>query len=214
MILKGKKVTLRPIEHEDLEFVRSLINDPEIESTIVGWSLPISRKDEERWYDSFSNSEKSIRYIIEDAQQGKPVGMTGIGSIDMKNGCAKSLGIRIARNVQSKGFATDTYMTLFNFAFNQLRLHRLETSAFDDNLASLRFQEKLGCRREGIRREAVYKNGGYKDVVTLGCLKDDFMIKYKEYRATDIANTTPPYNEAGSVIPLCPIVSYRLLKVA
>ena len=46
MILKGKKVRLRAIEQEDLEFVRSLINDPEIEKTIVGWALPISRNDE------------------------------------------------------------------------------------------------------------------------------------------------------------------------
>lgn len=63
MILKGKKTILRPIEAEDLEFVRSLINDPEIEKTIVGWALPISRKDEEHWYASYSNSVQNIRYL-------------------------------------------------------------------------------------------------------------------------------------------------------
>ena len=154
MILRGKKVVLRPIELEDLEFIRSLINNPEIEKTIVGWALPISRKDEEKWYSSFSNTEKSIRYIVEDLQ-GHLVGLTGIGNIDMKNGCAKMMGIRISPQVQSKGLATDAYMTIFNFAFNELRLHRIETSAFDDNIASLKFQEKLGSKREGIRREAV-----------------------------------------------------------
>ena len=205
---------LRAIEQEDLEFVRSLINDPEIEKTIVGWALPISRKDEERWYASFSNSEKSIRYIIEDAQQGIPVGLTGIGNIDMKNGCAKMMGIRIAPNVQSRGLATDSYMTMFHYAFCELRLHRLETSAFVDNFASLRFQEKLGCKREGIRREAVYKDGRYRDIVTLGCLKDDFMEKYAEYMAKDKGGITPPYHRTGSEITLSPIASYQPLKVA
>lgn len=38
MFLQGKKVTLRALEEEDLEFVRSLINDPDIERTIVGWT--------------------------------------------------------------------------------------------------------------------------------------------------------------------------------
>lgn len=33
------KTILRPIELEDLEFVRSLINDPEMEKTIVRWAL-------------------------------------------------------------------------------------------------------------------------------------------------------------------------------
>ena len=180
MILKGKKTILRPIEAEDLEFVRSLINDPEIEKTIVGWSLPISRKDEEQWYASYSNSVQNIRYIIT-TLDGERVGLTGLGNIDMKNGSAKTLGIRIDKNVQSKGLATDTYMTLFNFAFNELRLHRIETSAFDDNFASLKFQEKLGCKREGVKREAAFKNGEYKNIVTLGCLKDEFMPLYEEY---------------------------------
>lgn len=180
MILKGKKIILRPIEFEDLEFIRSLINDPEIEKTIVGWALPISKKDEEKWYANFVNTQQTIRYIIE-TYEGEVVGLTGLEKIDMKNGCAKSLGIRISHNVQSKGLATDAYMTMFNYAFNELRLHRIETSAFDDNIASLRFQEKLGCQREGVRREAVYKNGEYKNVVTFGCLKHDFMKQYDKY---------------------------------
>lgn len=180
MILKGKKVILRPIEHEDLEFIRNLINDPDLEKTIVGWALPISKADEERWYAGYSNSPSNIRYIIQDLN-GKAVGLTGIGNIDMKNGCARGLGIRISPSVQSKGLATDAYMTMFYYAFNDLRLHRIETSAFTDNTASLKFQAKLGCQREGIRREAAYKEGHYKDVVTLGCLKDDFMRKYEDY---------------------------------
>lgn len=193
MILKGQKVILRAIEQNDLEFIRSLINDPEIERTIVGFALPISQKDEEKWYASFSNTEKNIRYVITDLE-GHLVGLTGIGNIDMKNGCAKGLGIRISPNVQSKGLATDAYMTMFNYAFNQLRLHRIETSAFDDNQASLKFQEKLGCVREGVKREAIFKNGAYKNIVTMGCLKSDFMVKYEEYM-NKVNKITPPIAE-------------------
>ena len=155
-------------------------NDPDIERTIVGWALPISKKDEETWYSSFTNTIQNIRYIIT-THDGERVGMTGLGNIDMKNGCAKGLGIRIAKEFQSKGLATDAYMTMFSFAFNELRLHRIETSAFDDNFASLKFQEKLGCKREGIKREAAFKNGEYKNIVTLGCLKEDFVPLYEEY---------------------------------
>lgn len=171
---------LRPIEFEDLEFIRSIINNPDIERTIIGWALPISKKDEEKWYSGFSNNEQNIRYIIE-TYEGEIVGMTGLGNIDMKNGSAKGLGIRISPEVQSKGYATDAYMTMFNFAFNELRLHRVETSAFEDNVASLRFQEKLGARREGVRREAIYKEGEYKNVVLMGCLKEDFIPVYCKY---------------------------------
>ena len=70
---------------------------------------------------------------------------------------------------------------MFSFAFNELRLHRIETSAFNDNIPLFKFQEKWGCKREGIKREAAFKNGEYKNVVTLGCLKEEFMPLYEAY---------------------------------
>lgn len=173
MILKGKIVTLRPIEKEDLDFVRDLINDPEMEQTIVGWAWPISRKDEEQWYAAFRNSESSIRYIIETESDGV-VGLTGLANIDWKNGTAKGAGIRVKKDIQTKGIATDAYMTMFKFAFDELRLNRVSTSAFEENVASLKFQEKCGCKREGIVREAVFKNGTFKNLVMMGILAREY----------------------------------------
>jgi len=173
MILKGKIVTLRPIEREDLDFIISLVNDPEIEKSIVGWAWPVSRKDEEQWYANFKNSDSIVRYIIETEDDGA-VGLTGLTNIDWKNGSAKGAGIRVKKGIQSKGVATDAYMTMFRFAFGELRLHRINTSAFEDNIASLRFQEKCGCKREGLQREAIFKNGIYKNVVTLGILAEEY----------------------------------------
>lgn len=173
MILKGKIVTLRPIEKSDLEFVRSLINDPEMERTIVGWSWPISAKDEEAWYNTFQNSASSLRYIIETEVDGI-VGLTGLANIDWKNGSAKGAGIRVRKDIHTRGIATDAYMTMFRYAFNELRLHRISTSAFEDNVASLRFQEKCGCKREGLLREAIFKEGEYKNLVLMGILKEEY----------------------------------------
>lgn len=42
MILKGEKVILRAIEREDQEFLKEMINDPELEKLVVGWSFPVS----------------------------------------------------------------------------------------------------------------------------------------------------------------------------
>lgn len=180
MILKGKIVILRPIEKEDLEFIRSLINDPEMENTIVGWSWPLSSKDEEQWYSNFRNGDSAVRYIIETSEDGA-VGLTGLVNIDWKNGAAKGAGIRIKKGLQSKGIATDAYMTMFRYAFSELRLHRVSTAAFEDNLASLRFQEKCGCKREGMIRDAAYKNGEFKNVVILGILESEYKEIAKTY---------------------------------
>lgn len=179
MIIKGKKTILRPIEREDLEFIRSLINDPEIEETTVGRQWPLSRKDEESWYAGFSNSNKEMRLMIETPEDG-PIGFTGLTAIDRKNGRCRTTGIRICQQAQSKGLATDAYIAMLRYAFNRLRLQRIMDSAPETNKASLRFLEKVGFVREGVRRKHVFKNGAYRDVVALAVLADEFAAKHPE----------------------------------
>lgn len=179
MILKGKLVTLRPIEFEDLDMMRNLINDPDLEANIVGWLLPISKKDQDNWYSNFKNNQNNIRFIIEYEQ--KAVGFTGITDIDWKNGTAKSNGIRLTKSSQGKGLATDVYMTMLNYVFNELRLHRFSGSALENNMASIRLMEKCGYRHEGIIRDAVFKMGKYQNVVIMGVLKNDFEVAYEKY---------------------------------
>lgn len=174
MILKGKIVTLRPIESEDLPFLQQLTNDPELEHWIVGWSFPVSMKDQQQWYQNYRNSDKFIRYIIETELDGV-VGLTGLREIDWKNGSAKGGGIRLLKKaLRSKGVATDAYMTMLRYAFYELRLHRVSTAALDYNGASLHFMEKCGFQREGIIRDAIFKDGSFHDEILLGCLKSDY----------------------------------------
>lgn len=174
MILYGKVVKLRPIEQEDLEMLRELANDPYYENMIVGWSFPISKKDQEEWYKEYKCNDKMIRYIIETEEDGA-VGMIGLRDIDWKNGSASGGGMRIARKeLRTKGIATDAWMTQLKYAFNELRLNRVNGSAVDYNKASLRVTEKVGFKVEGIQRQAIFKNGAYHDVILLGVLKKDY----------------------------------------
>ncbi len=174
MNLYGKKVLLRAVEAEDIEMVRQLTNQPDYEKMIVGWTLPLSTKDQKEWYQGFQNTMSTIRFTIETEADG-PVGMIGIGEIDWKNGTATGLGMRIAKKeIRTKGLATDAWMTLMRYAFEELRLNRINGSALSYNAASLRVCEKVGFKVEGTQRQAVYKNGEFHDVVMLGCLKEDY----------------------------------------
>lgn len=173
MILKNDKITLRAIEKSDIEFIRSIINDPVMESTIVGWAYPLSEKDQEIWFANFSNSDKIIRYIIED-NDGEKVGLTGLRDIDWKNGSIEDGGIRIIKSSQSKGLGYECLKLMQKYVFEELRLHRYSVSAFDDNIASIKCIEKSGFIREGLKRDAVFKGGKYKNVVTFSILSTDY----------------------------------------
>lgn len=174
MEIKGRIVRLRAVEQEDCEMLRALTNDPEYEKMIVGWSFPVSSHDQKIWFDNCKNDLHRLRFIIETEQDGA-VGMIGLRDIDWKNGVASGLGMRIARKeIRTRGLATDAWMTLMRYAFEELRLNRINGSALAYNAASLRVCQKVGFVVEGTQRQAVYKNGTFHDLVFMGCLRSDY----------------------------------------
>ena len=174
MNLKGKKVTLRAVEESDLGMLQELTNSPDFEKMIVGWSFAVSAKDQAEWFKNCKQGLDRLRFTIVTEEDGA-VGMIGLRSIDWKNGSAVGLGMRIAKtNLRTRGLATDAWMTLFRYAFDELRLNRIVGSYIEYNKASARVCEKVGFKVEGIQREAVYKNGKFHNVYSLGCLKSDY----------------------------------------
>lgn len=184
MDLFGKFVRLRAVEHDDIEMIRQLINTPDYEKMVVGWSFPVSMRDQEAWFMNAKNSaDTAIRYTIETPDDGA-VGMIGLRKIDWKNGSATGLGMRIAKKeIRTRGLATDAWMALMRYAFDELRLNRINGSALEYNKASLRVCEKVGFKVEGVQRKAVYKNGEYHNLVIMGCLREDYeeLIRTNHY---------------------------------
>lgn len=130
--------------------LRELSNSQDFEKMVVGWAFPISKKDEQEWYAGIRNGLENLRYTITTEEDGA-VGMIGLRDIDWKNGVATGGGMRIAsRKLRTKGLATDAWMTLMRYAFNELRLNRVNGSALEYNQASLRVCKKVGFKVEGV----------------------------------------------------------------
>ena len=173
MNIKGKTITLRSIEEEDLEMLRSIMNDPEVEKMLVGWAYPISKFQQKAWFQQ-SQNESEKRYIIETTEDGA-VGLAILSDFDWKNRSAY-IGIKIGNEkFRNKGIGTDTIMTIMKYAFDELQLNRLYCTILDYNIASQTlFREKCGWICEGALRKHIYKNGEYHDLKLFGILKDEY----------------------------------------
>ena len=174
MILKGKIVTLRAIEEKDLELLRELVNDAEIEYAVCGWSFPVSSYQQRLWFDEVSRDRDALRLIIETDEDGA-IGFVGIKDMDWKNRTCFPM-LKLAKGkARGKGVATDAMMTLMRYAFDELQFHRLDGAIVDHNEASKRlFFGRLGWKEEGIRRECVFQQGEPRDVVQCGIVVDDY----------------------------------------
>ncbi|SCN21297.1 Spermidine N(1)-acetyltransferase [Clostridium sp. N3C] len=184
MNIRGKFVTLRAIEKEDLELMREMLNDPEMESSVVGWSFPVSKYQQNQWYENHINDSNNQRFIIETPEDGA-VGLATLIEIDWKNRKANHGMKLVNRKYRTKGIGTDTVMAIMRYAFDELQLNRLDGSWFDSNIASQKLYTKCGWSVEGRRRQYIYKNGEYRDLIVVGILKEDYIRLVKENRYWD-----------------------------
>ena len=172
MNLIGKKVILREIEKEDCEFLKTMINDSETENNVVGWSFPISTKNQEEWYENQKYNKENQRFIIE--FEGKAIGLATLTDIDWKNRKATH-GIKLyGENIKRRGLGTDTVQTIMKYAFEELQLNKLCGSILKTNIPSQKMFEKCGWKLEGTVRESVFKNNKYIDEIIIGILKEEY----------------------------------------
>lgn len=80
------------------------------------------------------------------------------------------IGYRIDEKMQGKGYTTLAVKEVIDFAFNTLKLHRLEAGVLLKNKASQRVLEKCGFIQEGIQHKNVNINGVWEDHYMYGLL--------------------------------------------
>lgn len=175
MNIKGKKVTLRAMEKQDCEMIRGMFNDPEIENLVVGWAFPVSSFAQEKWFENHCTDQNNFRFVIETAEDGA-VGIATLTEIDWKNRRATH-GVKIAQKEnRSRGIGTDAVMAIMRYAFDELQLHRLDTSWFPENLPSRGMYKKCGWVEEGVQRSCIFKHGSYRDLIVGGILAEDYHV--------------------------------------
>ena len=171
-MIEGEKVKLRAIEREDIpRFVRWL-NDREIVGYLARY-MPISKAEEERWFEQQLEDESSRVFAIE-TREGVHIGNIGLDKMDWKNGHAE-MGLFIGeREVWGQGYGTDAILALLDFAFNEMNLHRVYLHVLAFNQRAIRCYEKCGFVLEGTERESVFRGGRYHDQLIMGILREEF----------------------------------------
>ena len=168
MNIIGEKIILRAVEQDDLPVLKDLMNDPEIESEVVGWSFPLSSQEHNGWFNSLKNDEKTLRCIIA-TKANVAIGTCVLSNIEWKNGNGR-VHIKILKSHHGKGFGKDAINALVNYGFKQLGLKCIWATALEDNIASVTMFERCGFKREGVMRGRVYKNGRRQNEVMLSIL--------------------------------------------
>ena len=125
-----------------------------------------------RRYTEDLRSDQSYAFLIFRNTDGRLVG--GLTLANVRRGVAQagSLGYWMGLPYIRHGHMTAAVRAVIPFAFNTLRLHRLEAACIPTNTASIRLLENTGFIREGYAREYLCINGIWQDHLLYGRLKD------------------------------------------
>jgi ribosomal-protein-alanine N-acetyltransferase len=170
-----ERLVLRRYTHDDIPDVLEFASQPSVAK--VTSSRIQATEEGVRKYIDLQNSyqpfeeDRVFELAIERKEDGKVIGFLGLICEDYAQG---EMGWALGVEYRGQGYATEAARALMDYGFNSLGLHRIHADTSTDNLASWKMMERLGMRREGLLRGAVYEEGRWVDRYVYGMLADEW----------------------------------------
>ena len=166
--LKYGKISLRPLETEDIELLYQWENNMKI------WNVSNTRTPFSKYIlaeyikESFKDiyETKQLRLIIQN-ENLEPVGAVDLFDFDPYHMRA-GIGILIhdAKN-RNHGYATDALNVIFSYALEVLGLKQLYANISAKNVVSIHLFEKAGFEKTGTKKNWLKTVKGWEDEVFL-----------------------------------------------
>ena len=124
-------------------------------------------------YSEDQRSDLAYAFFVFRSEDDVLVG--GLTVANIRRGCAQagSLGYWMGAPYARRGYMTAAVRAVIPFAFETLKLHRLEAACIPGNIASVRLLEKTGFQREGFARQYLCIDGVWQDHLLFARLRSD-----------------------------------------
>ena len=171
-----KDIELKLPNKDDAENFYKLINSSrEHLSTWLPWITSTNSVNDvlpfiKRVQDEYASGH-GLKAIL--VYQGKYAGLIGYNNIDLSRKSA-SIGYWLGESYQSKGIMTKALKVFIDYAFNEMRLNKIEISIAEENFKSRALPNKYGFKEEGIIRDAEWLNDKYVNHILYGLLKSEW----------------------------------------
>lgn len=164
-------VTLRRARAEDADFLLELAGDEDVRPFLA------PRRGEPRG-ELLAEIERSEleprsfgRLVIE--LDGEPAGTVGFHVANERNRIARLEGLAVHPRCRGRRVADDAARLVQRLLLDELGYHRLELEIYAFNERACAHAERVGFVREGVKRQAYLRDGGWVDSVLYALLRED-----------------------------------------
>jgi ribosomal-protein-alanine N-acetyltransferase len=114
-----------------------------------------------------------LAIILKDTR--KAAGIVTLSRIESKPMCA-DIGFWIGKKYWGLGLTTEAVQLALEFAFDHLRLERVEAWTFEKNIGSRKVMEKCGFKSDGIIEAAYLKYNEMQNRLNYRILKSEYKL--------------------------------------
>ena len=174
MKIEGDRIYLRPIAMSDADGTYpSWLNDPEVcRYNSHGEHLYTAEMAREYIARTIGNCSLEV-FAICVKKSDQHIGNISLQQISSNNRSAEFAILIGDSCVYATGIGYEAGKLLLQYAFTHLKLHRIYCGTHADNIGMQKLALKLGFVQEGKRRDAIFKNGQFADIVEYGILDQD-----------------------------------------
>lgn len=182
MRLEGKRIYLRPVDLSDAteEYVNWL-NDEEVNQFLEVRFAEHTPEGLKNDIEKISKDPNTLFLAMIRKDTQRHIGNIKLGPIDW-NHRVGDIGIMIGdKSSWGRGYAREAIKLLSDYAFNILKLHKLEAGAYENNIGSIKAFLKVGFSEEGRKRKRFRFKDTYTDQVFLGRINEGLHPNHASY---------------------------------
>jgi len=167
-------VSIRRARIEDLEFLVELVNHADVQRFLGGRAA----RDAEAIVAEIARSENDPtaygRFVIE--VDGTRAGVLGFEVSNRRSRIAHLERLAVHPDFRGRRIADEAALLFRDELLRELGYHRLELEIYGFNDRAQRHAERVGFVREGVRRRAYWRHGGWVDGVLFAVVRDDLEV--------------------------------------
>jgi ribosomal-protein-alanine N-acetyltransferase len=160
-ILESERVILRQFVASDLENVFKGLSHPDIIKYYgISFDSLEATKEQMEWFADLEKNETGIWWAVCSKIDGTFLGAGGLNDLSKENKKAE-IGFWLLPESWGKGYMTETMPLIFNYAFDNIGLHRIEGFVETKNTNCKKALAKLKFNLEGTMKDCVVKDGKF-----------------------------------------------------
>lgn len=107
----------------------------------------------------------------------KIIGTVCIGTVFMGSVKSGTISYKVDKDYRNQGYCSEALDELISFAFNTLRLHRIDSLVMPRNEKSLAIMKKFNFEQEGLSKKCLEINGKWEDHYRFALINDKISAK-------------------------------------